>query len=130
MNMQTLDMEVFFRSLTEEQMDICESDEKKLREIFEEGWSEATAVRFHRAMLTTRRFDPGTTVEGVMEVALWVGLAFLSDEEVCARLKQRRDDDIVVFGIARPDGKDIVRSTSAMPAKLRKRPSVRGVRGV
>jgi hypothetical protein len=126
MNMQTLDLEVFMRSLTEEQMDACESDEKKLGEIFEAGWSENTAVRFHRAMLSTRRIDPEVTVDGVLEVALWVGLSFLGNEGVFARLKQNREDDVVVYGVARRDGKDLGRTSGTvlmdgdMPARLRR----------
>lgn len=129
MNMETLDMEVFLRSLTEEKMDVCENDEKKLGEILKNGLSEEAAVRFYRTILCTRRIDPEVTVEGVFEVALWVGLSFLGDEEVFARLKQNREGDVIVYGIARRDGKDIGRTsgTVLIPAKRRKRGGVRGV---
>jgi hypothetical protein len=134
--MQTLDLEVFMRSLTEEQMDACESDEKKLGEIFEAGWSEHTAVRFHRAMLCTKRIDPEVTVDGVLEVALWVGLSFLANERVFARLKQNREDDVVFYGVARRDGKDIGRTSGTVltdgdtPVRLRRKSRKRPVRGV
>ncbi len=82
MDMQTLDMEIFLRSLTEDQMNTCESDEKKLAEIFAKGWSIKTAVRFHRAMLCARRLTPDATVDGVFELALHIGLSALCDERL------------------------------------------------
>jgi hypothetical protein len=112
MDMQTLDVEIFLRSLTEEQMDACENDEKKLNEIVREGFSEEVIVRFCRAMICARRITPDATVEGVLEVALRVGMTFLcnlSDEKLTTHArKQKREDD----------------------ASAKRRNGVRGVRGV
>src|SRR5438270_2557973 len=105
MDNQTLTMEVFLKSLTEEQTDTCESDEKQLSEIFSEGWSEENAVRFHRAMLHARRVEPGVTVEGVFEIAFQLGLTFVGDEEILARVNQGREDDVIIYGVQRKDGK-------------------------
>lgn len=89
MNMQTLDMGIFLQSLTPDQIDVCENDQKRLAEIFEAGWSEETAVLFHRAMLF-RRIDPKVTVEGLFESALRVGLSSLVDERKQKRVGVRR----------------------------------------
>ena len=111
MDNQTLDLEVFMKSLTEEQADSCESDEKQLAVIFNEGWSEANAVRFHRAMLHARRVEPGVTVEGVFEIAFQLGLTFIGDEEILARVNQGREDDVIIYGVQRKDGKDAGRTS-------------------
>jgi len=111
MDNQTLDLEVFLKSLTEEQADSCESDEKQLAVIFNEGWSEANAVRFHRAMLHARRVEPGVTVEGVFEIAFQLGLTFIGDEEILARVNQGREDDVIIYGVQRKDGKDAGRTS-------------------
>jgi hypothetical protein len=110
MDNQTLDLEVFMKSLTEEQADTCESDEKQLAEIFSEGWSEENAVRFHRAMLHARRVAPDVTVEGVFEAAFHLGLSFIGDEDVLARINQAREDDVIVYGVQRRDSKDAGRT--------------------
>lgn len=110
MDSHTLDLGVFVRSLTEEQSDTCVSDEKQLGEIFSAGWSEQTAVLFHRAMLHTRRVEPDVTVEGLFEAALNLGLSFVSDEEILARVKQAREDDVIVYGVQRRDSKDAGRT--------------------
>ena len=107
-------MEVFMKSVTEEQADACESDEKQLGEIFSAGWSEATAVLFHRAMLHARRVDPNVTVEGVFEVALRLGLSFIGNEDVLARINQAREDDVIVYGVQRKDGKDAGRTSGSL----------------
>jgi hypothetical protein len=78
MDNQTLSMEVFLKSLTEEQADTCERDEKQLAEIFSAGWSEAAAVQFHRTLLHARRVDPATTVDGVFEAAFRLGLSSIT----------------------------------------------------
>ncbi|MDR5729804.1 MAG: hypothetical protein RB191_20515 [Terriglobia bacterium] len=130
-----MNVEVFLKSLTEEQADVCESDEKQLAEIFKAGWSEETAVQFHRAMLHARRINPATTVEGVFEVAFYLGLSFIGNEDVLARLNQAREDDVIMYGVQRRDSKDagrtacIVSPDVAALAKLR-RGKKRGVRGV
>ena len=111
MDNQTSKMEVFLKSLTEEQTDTCECDEKQLAEIFSAGWTEEAAVHFHRALLHARHVDPAVTVEGAFEVALRLGLAFIGDEEVLARLYQGREDDVVVYGVQRRDGKDLDRTS-------------------
>jgi hypothetical protein len=105
MDNQTLKMEVFLESLTDAQAATCQSDEKQLAEIFSAGWSEATAVHFHRAMLHARGVSPEVTVEGVFETAFRLGLSFIGDEDVLARLNQAREDDVIVFGVQRKDGK-------------------------
>lgn len=110
MDNQTLKLEVFLKSLSEDQADACSSDEKQLAVIFNEGWSEATAVQFHRAMLHARRVNPGVTVEGVFEAAFRLGLSFIGDEDVLARLNQAREDDVIVYGVQRKDGKDTGRT--------------------
>lgn len=110
MNNQTGQMEVFLKSLTEEQMDTCERDEKQLAEIFHAGWSEATAVQFHRAMLHARRVNPDVTVEGVFEAAFSLGLAFIGDKDVLARVHQAREDDVIVYGVQRRGSKDAGRT--------------------
>jgi len=74
MDNKTLSMEVFLKSLTEDQADTCESDEKQLAAIFSAGWSEATAVLFHRTMLHVRRINPDATVEVIFEAAFRPGL--------------------------------------------------------
>ena len=133
MDNQTLSIEVFLKSLTEEQADACESDETQLAQIFSEGWSEANAVRFHRAMLHVRRVDPNATVEGLFEVALHLGLTFMGDERVLARIKQGREDDVIMYGVQRRDGKDtgrtacIVSPDVAAMSKLRRKKPVRGM---
>jgi hypothetical protein len=133
MDSKTLEMEVFLKSLTEEQADTCESDEKQLAEIFKAGWSEATAVQFHRTMLHARRVNPGVTVEGVFEAAFQLGLSFIGDEAVLARVHQAREDDVIVYGVQRRDRKDagrtacIVSPDVAALAKLRRKRGVRGV---
>lgn len=113
MDMQTLDVDIFLRSLTEEQMDTCESDEKKLNEIVREGFSEETAVRFARAMICARRLTPDATVEGVFETALRVGLTFLcnlnGEKLTTPARKQNREDGAL---------------------SKRRKSGVRGVRGV
>jgi hypothetical protein len=76
---------VFIKSLTEEQADMCESDEKQLSEIFRAGWSEATALQFHRTMLHARSVEPAVTVEGIFETAFRLGLS--SVEHALARGK-------------------------------------------
>jgi hypothetical protein len=127
MNTRTLNMEVFTRSLTHSQMRTCENDEKALGAIFATGWSESAAVQFHRTMLAARRVEPGVTVEGVFEVALSIGLSFLGNEDVLARLLQSREDDVIVYGLQRVDGKDAGRTSGAVssdvaaPVKRRKR---------
>jgi hypothetical protein len=105
MDMQTLKMNVFLKSLTEEQADACERDEKQLTEIFIDGWSEENAILFHRAMLLARRLMPDVTVSGVFEGAFRLGLSFLGDEELCARLKEERAGDVIVYGVQRQNGK-------------------------
>jgi hypothetical protein len=110
MDNQTLDFEIFAKSLTEEQANTCESDEKQLAQIFSEGWSEENAVRFHRAMLHARRVEPGVTVEGIFEIALQLGLTFIGDEEILARINQGREDDVIIYGVQRKDGKDAGRT--------------------
>ncbi len=128
-------MKEFLESLTEEQADTCESDEKQLAEIFGSGWSEATAVQFHRAMLHARRVEPGATVEGVFEVAFRIGLSVIGNEDVFARLNQEREDDVIVYGVQRRDSKGagglacIVTPDVAALAKLRRRKK-RGVVGI
>ena len=107
-------MEVFLKSLTEEQANTCESDEKQLSQIFSAGWSEASAVHFHRAMLHARRVDPSVTVEGIFESALHLGLSFIGDEDVLARLNQAREDDVIVYGVQRKDGKDAGRTSGCV----------------
>ena len=111
MDNKTRSMEVFLKSLTEEQVSTCESDEKQLAEIFNAGWSETIAVKFHRTMLHARRVDPGVTVEGVFEIAFQLGLAFIGDEDVLARINQAREDDVIVYGVQRRDGKDAGRTS-------------------
>lgn len=138
MDNQTLNLEVFGRSLTEEQAAICESNEKQLGEIFSTGWSEESAVCFHRAMLHARRVDPKVTVEGIFEIAFQLGLSFIGDEDILARLHQAREDDVIVYGVQRRDSKDagrtacIVSPDVAALAKLRRGTSSRkrGVRVV
>ncbi len=83
MDNQTLDLKTFMKSVTEEEADICESDEKQLAAIFSEGWSEETSVRFHRAMLHARRIEPGVTVEGLFELVLRCGC--MTVEEILSR---------------------------------------------
>lgn len=124
MDMQTLDVDIFLRSLTEEQMDTCESDEKKLEEIFKEGWSEETAVRFHRAMICARRITPDATVEGVFETALRVGLTFLAD--LGAEKKQNREDDTPAK-LRRAAQRDRQLRERQKSENRRKRAGVRGV---
>jgi hypothetical protein len=137
MDNQTSSMEVFLKSLTGEQADTCERDEKLLTEIFHAGLSEVTAVQFHRTVLRARRVKPDTTVEGIFEVAFRLGLSFIGDEAVLARLNQAREDDVIVCGVQRQDGKDAGRTACIVSpdgalAKLRrgKTPHKRGVRGV
>jgi hypothetical protein len=138
MDSRTLSMEVFLKSLTEEQADTCERDEKQLAEIFSEGWSEENAVHFHRAMLHARRVEPNVTVEGVFEMAFQLGLSFIGDEAVLARVNQAREDDVIVYGVQRRDSKDAGRTACILSpdvaalAKLRrgKKPQKRAVRGV
>ncbi len=133
MDMQTVDLKVFLKSLTEVQAEMCESDEKQLAEIFNEGWSEATSVLFHRAMLHGRGINPTITVEGVFEEALHLGLSFFGDEKILARLHQARADDVVFYGIERRDGKGAGRTACTVSpdvaalAKQRRNRKVRGV---
>src|ERR1017187_2992289 len=110
MDNQTLSMEVFLKSLTEDQADTCGRDERRLAEIFNAGQSEKTSVQFHQAMLHARRVNPGVTVEGIFEAAFQLGLAFIGDEAVLARLNQAREDDVIVYGVQRQDGKDTGRT--------------------
>jgi hypothetical protein len=114
MDDKTLDLGVFIKSLTEEQADACESDEKQLGEIFSAGWTEKAAVLFHRAMLHARRVDPQVTVEGVFEMAFQLGLTFIGDEEILARINQGQEDDVVVYGLQRKDGKDTARTSGSV----------------
>lgn len=114
MDNQTSDLKVFIKSLTEEQADTCERDEKQLGEIFSEGWSEANALRFHRTMLHARRVEPGVTVEGVFEAAFELGLTFIGDERVLARVNQGREDDVIVYGVQREGGKDAGRTSGSV----------------
>lgn len=79
MDNQTLSIYTFTASLTEDQLDVCERDEEELKKIFAEGWSEANAVRFHRAMFAARRITPDATVAGVIELALSAGLSHVVD---------------------------------------------------
>jgi hypothetical protein len=136
MDNQTLSVEVFLKSLTEEQAETCERDEKQLAEFFNEGWSEENAVRFHRAMLHARRVDPGVTVEGIFEAAFNLGLSFIGDEDVLARLYQGREDDVIVYGVQRRDSKDAGRTACIVSpdvslAKLKRgKTHKRGVRGL
>ena len=81
MDMQTSDMEVFIRSLTDEEIAVCESDEESIGKILCAGLSERTAVEFHRAMLRARRFTEGATTEGVLEAALVAGFSFVENLE-------------------------------------------------
>jgi len=130
---QTLSMDVFFESLTEEQAETCERDEKQLTEIFNAGWSEATAVQFHRAMLHARRVNPATTVEGVFESAFRLGLEFMGDKAILARLNQAREDNVIVYGVQRRDSKGAGRTACIVSpdvAALNLRRGKRGVRGV
>jgi hypothetical protein len=78
MDQHTLSMEVFAASLTEAQLDTCESDEKRLGEVASEGLSEANAVRFARAMSNARRATPDAAVEAVFEYALKIGLSAIA----------------------------------------------------
>lgn len=136
MDNKTLNAEAFLKSLTDAEMDVCESEEKQLAEIFSEGWSEENGVRFHRAMLHARRVKPDVTVEGVFEVALMLGLSFIGDEDVLARFNQARADDVIVYGVARRGSKGADRtacivSSDVALAKLRgKNPRKRAVRGI
>lgn len=79
MDNQTLSIKTFLESLTEDQADMCERDEKQLAEIFSSGWSEATSVQFHRVMLHARRANSAATVEGVFEAVLRLGLLGLCE---------------------------------------------------
>lgn len=136
MDNQTLSMEAFVKSLTEEQAGMCEKDENQLGDIFRAGWSEETSVRFHRAMLHARRVEPNVTVEGVFEVALRVGLSFIGNEDIFARLNQGREDDVIVYGVQRKDGKDTGRTSGTVLmdgerlVKSRAKRARRGVRGI
>lgn len=128
------DMELFLKSLTEDQAETCESDEKLLAEMFNAGWSEETAVQFHRTMLHARRVEPDVTVAGVFDVAFRLGLAFIGDEDVLRRVNQAREDDVIVYGLQRRGSKAgrtacIVSPDVAALAKLRrgKKPQVRGI---
>ena len=127
MNMQTLDARVFLHSLTEEQQAACVRDEAERGRILDEGLSEPNAVRFHRAMLSVRRVIPDTTVGGALELALSVGLSFLGDEDVLARFVQAREDDVIVYGVQRRDGKDVGRTSGivspdvAAPVKAKRK---------
>jgi hypothetical protein len=131
MDNKTLDMEVFLKSLTAEQADACNRDEKQLAAIFSAGWSEATAVCFHRAMLHARRIYPNATVEGLFESAFQLGLSFIGDEEVLARVMQDREGDVIVSGVQRRDRKDAGRTACIVSpdvvalAKLRRKGAVR-----
>jgi hypothetical protein len=131
MDNQTLSVEVFLKSLTEVQADTCERDEKQLTGLFKAGWSEENAVCFHRAMLHARRVNPTITVEGVFEAAFRLGLSFIGDESVLTRLNQAREDDVIVYGIERKDGKDAGRTACTVSpdvaalAKLRRRTAQR-----
>lgn len=107
MDNQTTSMEVFAKSLSEEEAAMCEKDEAQLSEIFSAGWSEKNAVQFHRAMLNARRVEPSFTVEGIFELALQLGLTFIGDEEILARFNQAREDDVIVYGIQRRDSSDV-----------------------
>jgi hypothetical protein len=84
-------------------------------------------------MLHTRRVNPGVTVEGVFEAAFYLGLAFIGDEAVLARVHQAREDDVIVYGVQRRDRKDACRTACiispdvAALAKLRRKRGVRGV---
>ena len=113
MDNQTLDLKVFMKSLSEEQADTCERDEKQLAEIFNDGWSEETAVLFHRAMLHARRVAP-VTVDGVFESAFRLGLSFIGDEEILTRVNQGREDDEIIYGVQRKDGKDAGRTSGSV----------------
>ena len=86
MDEKTLSMEVFVRSLTEDQLDVCESDEKRLGELFSAGWSEANSVRFARTMFHARRVKPDVTVEAVFEDAFRFGLVYIGDETAFAQM--------------------------------------------
>jgi hypothetical protein len=108
MDQHTLNFKVFVRSLTESQLDTCESDEKRLQEIASEGLSEENAVRFARAMYQARRANPDANVDGVFETALQLGFLYLGNERTYTGLTQ------------------VVREVKAVPAQKRKR----GVRGV
>jgi hypothetical protein len=84
-------------------------------------------------MLHVRRVRPGVTVEGVFEAAFQLGLSFIGDEAVMARVHQAREDDVIVYGVQRRDRKDagltacIVSTDVAALAKLRRKRGVRGV---
>jgi len=54
------------------------------------------------------------TVEGIFESALHLGLSFIGDEDVLARLNQAREDDVIVYGVQRKDGKDAGRTSGCV----------------
>ena len=56
-------------------------------------------------MLHARRVNPATTVEGLFEVAFNLGLSFIGNEDILARLIQGREDDVIVWGVQRQDVK-------------------------
>ena len=104
MDTKTESIEGLLCSLTEEQIGQCVEDENQLSGIMGEGLSEANAVRFHRAMLTARRVNPDVTVEGLLEVALLVGLSFIGNEKILTRMNEARDGDVIVCGMEGKEG--------------------------
>ena len=135
MDTKTESMNVLLDSLTEEQVRQCGEDENQLSGIMGEGLSEANAVRFHRAMLTARRIKADVTVEGLLEVALVVGLSFIGNEEIMARMNEARPGDKIFCGVKGKDGSGAGCTVSpdvATLAKLRRghKPRKASVRGV
>jgi hypothetical protein len=53
-------------------------------------------------------------VEGVFEVALRLGLSFIGNEDVLARINQAREDDVIIYGVQRKDGKDAGRTSGSL----------------
>jgi hypothetical protein len=107
MDNETLDVGIFLKSLTAEQVEMCERDEDQLAAICREGLSEANAVRFQRAMLRARRAVPDATVGGVFEFALKLGLegaARLVSAAKTTRGKKQRGVRVGVPGSGRGRG--------------------------
>jgi hypothetical protein len=75
MDNETLEIGIFLKSLSAEEVDECESYENELTAIRNEGLSEANAVCFVRTMLVVKRLMPDATVEGLSELAFKLGLA-------------------------------------------------------
>lgn len=127
-----MDVATFMKTLTAEEVDTAIQIADELSEAVAEGLPEELVVAFTRAVFAARRVMADVRVQNLFEMALRLGLAYVQDEAVFARLLEGRPGDVPVCGIRNRSDSGIGamphnRTRPNAPAKTVRRAAVRGV---